>query len=166
MVTSRIVLEIRADELYSTDHHNVADGITTCRSDYAGVPRHILQLWSAAAPVTSVDRSLLLKASRRRAALIRTSSAGIRRPKQPASHLSASDQWTRSASVRDCGCWKSGSCHRNATTGARWIVQNGQTEACLRQRLLRDRRTVPFLLTRSPGRPHRMSCRLDGHSAP
>src|SRR5690242_11735676 len=28
-----------ADELYSTDHHNVADGITTLPKDYAGVPR-------------------------------------------------------------------------------------------------------------------------------
>ncbi|MGX1074990.1 type IV secretory pathway VirB10-like protein [Bradyrhizobium elkanii] len=28
-----------ADELYSTDHHNVADGITTLPNDYAGVPR-------------------------------------------------------------------------------------------------------------------------------
>ncbi|MBH5370508.1 TrbI/VirB10 family protein [Bradyrhizobium glycinis] len=27
------------DELYSTDHHNVADGITTLPKDYAGVPR-------------------------------------------------------------------------------------------------------------------------------
>ncbi|MBR1162836.1 TrbI/VirB10 family protein [Bradyrhizobium elkanii] len=28
-----------ADELYSTDHHNVADGLTTLPKDYAGVPR-------------------------------------------------------------------------------------------------------------------------------
>ncbi|RTE91024.1 MULTISPECIES: TrbI/VirB10 family protein [Bradyrhizobium] len=28
-----------ADELYSTDHHNVADGITTLPKDYAGIPR-------------------------------------------------------------------------------------------------------------------------------
>ncbi|MGY4158324.1 type IV secretory pathway VirB10-like protein [Bradyrhizobium sp. USDA 4461] len=28
-----------ADELYSTDHHNVADGITTLPKDYTGVPR-------------------------------------------------------------------------------------------------------------------------------
>jgi type IV secretion system protein VirB10 len=28
-----------ADELYSTGHHNVADGITTLPKDYAGVPR-------------------------------------------------------------------------------------------------------------------------------
>ncbi|MCP3394957.1 TrbI/VirB10 family protein [Bradyrhizobium sp. CCGB12] len=28
-----------ADELYSTDHHNVADGITTLPKDYAGVPQ-------------------------------------------------------------------------------------------------------------------------------
>ncbi|TGN86808.1 TrbI/VirB10 family protein [Bradyrhizobium yuanmingense] len=28
-----------ADELYSTDHHNVADGITTLPKDYSGVPR-------------------------------------------------------------------------------------------------------------------------------
>lgn len=27
------------DELYSTDHHNVADGVTTLPKDYAGVPR-------------------------------------------------------------------------------------------------------------------------------
>jgi type IV secretory pathway VirB10-like protein len=28
-----------ADELYSTDHHNIADGITALPKDYAGVPR-------------------------------------------------------------------------------------------------------------------------------
>ncbi|MBR1256371.1 TrbI/VirB10 family protein [Bradyrhizobium sp. AUGA SZCCT0240] len=28
-----------ADELYSTDHHNVADGLTVLPKDYAGVPR-------------------------------------------------------------------------------------------------------------------------------
>ncbi|MBB4381761.1 TrbI/VirB10 family protein [Bradyrhizobium sp. SBR1B] len=27
------------DELYSTDHHNVADGVTTLPKDYAGIPR-------------------------------------------------------------------------------------------------------------------------------
>jgi type IV secretion system protein TrbI len=27
------------DELYSTDHHNVADGLTTLPQDYAGIPR-------------------------------------------------------------------------------------------------------------------------------
>ena len=27
------------DELYSTDHHNVADGLTTLPTDYAGIPR-------------------------------------------------------------------------------------------------------------------------------
>ena len=32
------------DELYSTDHHNVADGLTTLPRDYAGVPRDIPRL--------------------------------------------------------------------------------------------------------------------------
>jgi type IV secretion system protein VirB10 len=32
------------DELYSTDHHNVADGLATLPRDYAGVPREIPQL--------------------------------------------------------------------------------------------------------------------------
>src|SRR3979490_1705117 len=31
-----------ADELYSTDHHNVADGITTLPKDYAGLPRQAI----------------------------------------------------------------------------------------------------------------------------
>ena len=31
-----------ADELYSTDHHNVADGITALPKDYAGVPRQAI----------------------------------------------------------------------------------------------------------------------------
>jgi type IV secretion system protein VirB10 len=31
-----------ADELYSTDHHNVADGITILPKDYAGVPRQVV----------------------------------------------------------------------------------------------------------------------------
>jgi type IV secretory pathway VirB10-like protein len=31
-----------ADELYSTDHHNVADGITTLPKDYAGVARQAI----------------------------------------------------------------------------------------------------------------------------
>jgi type IV secretory pathway VirB10-like protein len=33
-----------ADELYSTDHHNVADGLTTLPKDYAGIPRNVPQL--------------------------------------------------------------------------------------------------------------------------
>ncbi|RXT54187.1 TrbI/VirB10 family protein [Bradyrhizobium betae] len=31
-----------ADELYSTDHHNVADGLTVLPRDYAGVPRQAI----------------------------------------------------------------------------------------------------------------------------
>lgn len=30
---------LATDELYSTDHHNIADGITTLPKDYAGIPR-------------------------------------------------------------------------------------------------------------------------------
>ena len=32
------------DELYSTDHHNVADGLTTLPQDYAAVPRTVPRL--------------------------------------------------------------------------------------------------------------------------
>jgi type IV secretion system protein TrbI len=32
------------DELYSTDHHNVADGLATLPKDYAGVPRDVPRL--------------------------------------------------------------------------------------------------------------------------
>jgi type IV secretion system protein VirB10 len=32
------------DELYSTDHHNVADGLSTLPRDYAGIPRDVPQL--------------------------------------------------------------------------------------------------------------------------
>ena len=32
------------DELYSTDHHNVADGLTMLPRDYAGIPRDIPKL--------------------------------------------------------------------------------------------------------------------------
>jgi type IV secretory pathway VirB10-like protein len=32
------------DELYSTDHHNVADGLTTLPQDYSGVPRDVPRL--------------------------------------------------------------------------------------------------------------------------
>jgi type IV secretion system protein TrbI len=32
------------DELYSTDHHNIADGLTTLPQDYAGFPRDIPRL--------------------------------------------------------------------------------------------------------------------------
>jgi type IV secretory pathway VirB10-like protein len=32
------------DELYSTDHHNVADGLTTLPQDYAGIPRDVPRL--------------------------------------------------------------------------------------------------------------------------
>jgi type IV secretion system protein TrbI len=34
------------DELYSTDHHNVADGLTTLPRDYAGIPRDAPRLGS------------------------------------------------------------------------------------------------------------------------
>jgi len=33
-----------ADELYSTDHHNVADGLATLPQDYAGIPRDVPRL--------------------------------------------------------------------------------------------------------------------------
>jgi type IV secretion system protein TrbI len=32
------------DELYSTDHHNLADGLTTLPKDYTGIPRNVPQL--------------------------------------------------------------------------------------------------------------------------
>jgi type IV secretion system protein VirB10 len=32
------------DELYGTDHHNIADGLTTLPRDYTGIPRDILRL--------------------------------------------------------------------------------------------------------------------------
>lgn len=32
------------DKLYSTDHHNVADGLTTLPQDYAGIPRDVPRL--------------------------------------------------------------------------------------------------------------------------
>src|SRR4029077_17908557 len=34
------------DELYSTDHHDVADGLTTLPKDYAGIPRDVPRLGS------------------------------------------------------------------------------------------------------------------------
>ncbi len=34
------------DELYSTDHHNVADGLTTLPQDYAGIPHDVPRLGS------------------------------------------------------------------------------------------------------------------------
>ena len=33
------------DELYSADHHNVADGLATLPKDYAGVPRDVPRRW-------------------------------------------------------------------------------------------------------------------------
>ena len=39
------------DELYSTDHHNVADGLTTLPKDYAGIPRNLPSL----GPSSSAD---------------------------------------------------------------------------------------------------------------
>jgi type IV secretory pathway VirB10-like protein len=35
------------DELYSTDHHNLADGLTTLPQDYAGIPRDVPRLGPA-----------------------------------------------------------------------------------------------------------------------
>ena len=35
------------DELYSTDHHNLADGLSTLPRDYAGIPRDVPQLGTA-----------------------------------------------------------------------------------------------------------------------
>jgi type IV secretion system protein VirB10 len=32
------------DDLYSTDHHNIADGLTTLPQDYAGIPRDVPRL--------------------------------------------------------------------------------------------------------------------------
>jgi len=38
--------ELARDELYSTDHHNVADGLTTLPQDYAAIPRDVPRLGS------------------------------------------------------------------------------------------------------------------------
>jgi type IV secretory pathway VirB10-like protein len=35
------------EELYSTDHHNLADGLTTLPKDYAGIPRNVPSLGSS-----------------------------------------------------------------------------------------------------------------------
>ncbi len=86
---------------------------------------------------TSVDRSLPLKASRRRSAVIRNSNAGIRDRSSPHQSSVRSDQWTGIASARRCGCWKRPRCatgrngHRR-----RWIcAKRSGPEACLRERL-------------------------------
>src|SRR5712671_7167751 len=36
--------KLAPDELYSTDHHNVADGLTTLPQDYAAIPRDVPRL--------------------------------------------------------------------------------------------------------------------------
>ena len=76
------------DELYSTDHHNLADGITrrcrrTTRVSHAKPCRSLVRRSQA----TSVDRSWPLKASRRRPAEIRNSNAGIKRARRPVSAI-------------------------------------------------------------------------------
>ena len=38
------------DELYSTDHHNVADGLSTLPRDYSGIPRDVPQLGAPSPP--------------------------------------------------------------------------------------------------------------------
>lgn len=48
------------DELYSTDHHNVADGLTTLPKDYAGIPRNVPSLGPSSSgelghPTVAVD---------------------------------------------------------------------------------------------------------------
>jgi type IV secretion system protein VirB10 len=46
------------DELYSTDHHNVADGLTTLPKDYAGIARDIPQIGQPsrlARPIASTE---------------------------------------------------------------------------------------------------------------
>ena len=76
-----------ADELYSTDHHNIADGITALPKDYTDVPRQASRSLVRHSLETLAGRSLLLRASRRRSALrllIRNSSAATRKSKQPA----------------------------------------------------------------------------------
>src|SRR6202045_2594559 len=42
--SDRDVFLFLVDELYSTDHHNVADGLTTLPRDYAGIPRDVPRL--------------------------------------------------------------------------------------------------------------------------
>lgn len=53
-----------ADELYSTDHHNIADGITALPKDYTGVPPKPSRSLARHFPETLVGRSLLRSASR------------------------------------------------------------------------------------------------------
>ena len=51
------------DELYSTDHHNVADGLATLPRDYAGIPHDVPKL-GPPLPETSGVHPLLRKANR------------------------------------------------------------------------------------------------------
>ena len=79
-----------ADELYSTDHHNVADGIDgaaegLCWRSAPAVPA----AWSAAPwrPRSANPCRSRPVADDRRDGSIRNSSAGIRRPRRPASAI-------------------------------------------------------------------------------
>jgi len=76
------------DELYSTDHHTIADGLTTLPRDYAGMPTtshrsdsHSRADWRAP--------SLRLKANLRRPVWMPNNSVPTRRPRQhePAKYL-------------------------------------------------------------------------------
>ena len=76
------------DELYSTDHHNVADGLTTLPQDYAGIARDVPRSGRHCRATWGVPSSRR-KANQRRSVLTPNNSVPTRKPRQhgPAKYL-------------------------------------------------------------------------------
>ena len=77
------------DELYSTDHHNVADGLTTLPQDYAGISRDVPRLGPASPGDLGRHIATAGRPSSSRSALTPNNNVPTRKPKRhgPAKYL-------------------------------------------------------------------------------
>ncbi|UPT86980.1 TrbI/VirB10 family protein [Bradyrhizobium barranii subsp. apii] len=145
-----------ADELYSTDHHNVADGITTLPKDYAGVPRQPIPQLGPSLP-GDLGRPIL--AAQGQSPAIGADPDQQRREQETEaariSHLFAS---TNGREVRPSAAAAVGSEHVVSTsatsTGDDESGQNGQDRKLVFLNASVDRRTVSPDRVTKPASPY------------
>ncbi|SCB45619.1 type IV secretion system protein VirB10 [Bradyrhizobium shewense] len=145
-----------ADELYSTDHHNVADGITTLPKDYAGVPRQAIPQLGPPLP-GDLGRPIL--AAQGQLPTIGANPDQQRRDQETEaariSHLFAA---TRVGEVRSSAAAAVGSDRgvstNTANTGDDGFAQNGQDRKLAFVNASVDRRTVSPDRVARPASPY------------
>ncbi|MGY4287150.1 type IV secretory pathway VirB10-like protein [Bradyrhizobium sp. LM2.7] len=147
-----------ADELYSTDHHNIADGITALPKDYTGVPRQAIP--QLGPPLPGDLGRPILAAQGQSPTIGATADPEQQRRDQETeaarvSHLFAS---TNGREVRPAAAAAQGS-DRNApsistTNGDEGSVQSGQDRKLAFVNASVDRRTVSSDRVTKPASPY------------